>query len=248
MLLRRITQHVKNQNWFAVLLDFLIVVVGVFIGIQVANWNDGRAERNQASDLVMRMVAETSASSKELEEYTIVHQEISRKASLLAVSLKNAEDCLAMDTELVLLLVSFADFPPPRFSLPNAEQALTTGSLALLKSSAVKLSIQTITDEMAFIERQWQRYVSVKQDAYQVATRLAGVALTGDGELLGQVLGEYDLSSFELLTPEKLCGNTEIFGLFSTVATTQKVYVEYLGQVGQTLESHLAILMSEIAP
>jgi hypothetical protein len=44
MLLRRITQYVKTQNWFAIFIDFLIVVVGVFIGIQVANWNDTRKE------------------------------------------------------------------------------------------------------------------------------------------------------------------------------------------------------------
>ena len=42
MLLRRITKHIKDQNWFAVGVDFVIVVVGVFIGIQVANWNDTR--------------------------------------------------------------------------------------------------------------------------------------------------------------------------------------------------------------
>lgn len=42
MLLRRITKHVKDQNWLAVGIDFLIVVIGVFIGIQVANWNEGR--------------------------------------------------------------------------------------------------------------------------------------------------------------------------------------------------------------
>ena len=45
MLLRRITDHVKAQNWTAVALDFVIVVVGVFIGIQVANWNDARVDR-----------------------------------------------------------------------------------------------------------------------------------------------------------------------------------------------------------
>ena len=45
MLLRRITKHVKDQNWFAVGLDFLIVVIGVFVGLQVANWNDARADR-----------------------------------------------------------------------------------------------------------------------------------------------------------------------------------------------------------
>ena len=44
MLLRRIADHVKAQNWTAVALDFVIVVVGVFIGIQVANWNEARVE------------------------------------------------------------------------------------------------------------------------------------------------------------------------------------------------------------
>jgi len=47
MILRRVTEHVKAQNWLAVGIDFLIVVVGVFIGIQVANWNEGRIERIQ---------------------------------------------------------------------------------------------------------------------------------------------------------------------------------------------------------
>lgn len=36
MLLRRITEHVKNQNWFAVALDFLIVVVGLLIVFQIS--------------------------------------------------------------------------------------------------------------------------------------------------------------------------------------------------------------------
>ena len=45
MLLRRVTKHVKDQNWFAVGIDFCIVVIGVFIGIQVANWNEAQADR-----------------------------------------------------------------------------------------------------------------------------------------------------------------------------------------------------------
>lgn len=40
MLLRRITEHIKGQNWAAIGIDFVIVVVGVFIGIQVSNWNE----------------------------------------------------------------------------------------------------------------------------------------------------------------------------------------------------------------
>jgi hypothetical protein len=49
MLLRRITEHVRSQNWTAIAIDFVIVVVGVFIGIQVSNWNERLAfeEREQ---------------------------------------------------------------------------------------------------------------------------------------------------------------------------------------------------------
>ncbi|MFT5573220.1 MAG: hypothetical protein ACI9FR_002153 [Cryomorphaceae bacterium] len=42
MILRSVTQHVKDQNWFAVVLDFIIVVFGVFVGLQVSNWNEAQ--------------------------------------------------------------------------------------------------------------------------------------------------------------------------------------------------------------
>ena len=55
MLLRRITEHVRAQNWFAVLLDFVIVVVGVFIGIQVANWNAVTQDKARTAAMLSRL-------------------------------------------------------------------------------------------------------------------------------------------------------------------------------------------------
>ena len=45
MLLRRMIEHVKAQNWTAVALDFVIVVVGVFMGLQVQQWAQTRDDR-----------------------------------------------------------------------------------------------------------------------------------------------------------------------------------------------------------
>lgn len=42
MILRHITQHVKDQNWFAVGIDFFIVVVGILIAFQITNWSEQR--------------------------------------------------------------------------------------------------------------------------------------------------------------------------------------------------------------
>ncbi len=55
MLFRRVKKHVKAQDWFAVAVDFMIVVIGVFIGIQVANWNDTRQTERRAAEYLERL-------------------------------------------------------------------------------------------------------------------------------------------------------------------------------------------------
>ncbi len=66
MILRRITEHVKAQNWTAVALDFVIVVVGVFIGIQVANWNDARADKKTGREYIARIQQELLANQRDM--------------------------------------------------------------------------------------------------------------------------------------------------------------------------------------
>jgi hypothetical protein len=45
MILRRLVDGVREQNWFLVVLEVLIVVVGIFIGLQVNDWSDERIDR-----------------------------------------------------------------------------------------------------------------------------------------------------------------------------------------------------------
>ena len=61
MLLRRVIDHVRRQEWAAIAIDFVIVVVGVFIGIQAANWNEARADATLARDYLERIQRDLSA-------------------------------------------------------------------------------------------------------------------------------------------------------------------------------------------
>jgi hypothetical protein len=45
MILRRIIAHFRKQEWTAIGIDFVIVVLGVFLGLQVSNWNEAAADR-----------------------------------------------------------------------------------------------------------------------------------------------------------------------------------------------------------
>ena len=56
MLLRRFMVHIKEQNWFAVSLDILVVIVGIFLGMQVTEWNEERNETLLESQYMQRLL------------------------------------------------------------------------------------------------------------------------------------------------------------------------------------------------
>lgn len=60
MILRRVVQHVREQNWTAIAIDFVIVVVGVFLGIQIGNWNAQRIEAQRRGQIIDALVTNLS--------------------------------------------------------------------------------------------------------------------------------------------------------------------------------------------
>lgn len=68
MLLRRVAMHVRKQEWTAIAIDFVIVVVGVFIGIQVSNWNDERLREQTAQTYIERIREDLRANLGDFSE------------------------------------------------------------------------------------------------------------------------------------------------------------------------------------
>jgi hypothetical protein len=55
MILARLTLAIRQQNWFAVVLEFVIVVAGVVIGLQVTEWNKARQDRSDEAAFLARL-------------------------------------------------------------------------------------------------------------------------------------------------------------------------------------------------
>ena len=58
MIFRRFSEHFASQNWFAVGLDILVVITGIFLGLQVSEWNETRKERVEERAYLGRLVTE----------------------------------------------------------------------------------------------------------------------------------------------------------------------------------------------
>ena len=67
MLLRSITKHVRDQNWFAVALDFFIVVAGILIAFQITNWNEVRSDKSRIEHRLENVVDDLHADIAEIE-------------------------------------------------------------------------------------------------------------------------------------------------------------------------------------
>ena len=66
MILRRVIDHFRKQEWTAIAIDFLIVVIGVFVGIQAANLNDARGEERLGDEYLRAFREDLLADSKML--------------------------------------------------------------------------------------------------------------------------------------------------------------------------------------
>jgi hypothetical protein len=61
MILRRLTSSLQEQHWMTILIELLIVIVGVFIGTQVSNWNEARVQKAQTQRMLDELVPELHA-------------------------------------------------------------------------------------------------------------------------------------------------------------------------------------------
>ena len=55
MILRRLATSIRKQDWFTVVIETLIVVFGVYLGIQLGNWNGARQEQERAARYAERL-------------------------------------------------------------------------------------------------------------------------------------------------------------------------------------------------
>lgn len=55
MVLRRLTASLKEQHWMTIVIELVIVIVGVFVGTQVSNWNEARLENLKTERMLSQL-------------------------------------------------------------------------------------------------------------------------------------------------------------------------------------------------
>ncbi|WP_291204439.1 hypothetical protein [Hyphomonas sp.] len=145
MLLRRVISHVRNQEWTAIAIDFLIVVLGVFVATQVANWNAALIERELERAYLLRLHeevsimitqqeterAETVARAKRLEEVAAYFEAFGTPDA--ATPEPVSEHCSGVISSHLFA----GDITLP----PTISELISTGQILLVSNQALRMRI-----------------------------------------------------------------------------------------------------------
>lgn len=86
MFLKRLRNEASRQNWFGVAVDLVILVLGVFLGIQVSNWNQDRLDRAQGREYRDQIYLDLESNQRDLafrmhyDGQLLAHAEAARAA------------------------------------------------------------------------------------------------------------------------------------------------------------------------
>lgn len=140
MILRRFMQHVREQNWFAVFLEFVIVILGVVVGFQVTAWNAQRADRVYETDLLNRLHAEIENIESSPNVYGSRAFAVRDMLHEARPALFGADPQAELSIPACQVLAISNLVSPAPDSLPSLDELVATGRMQTLQNSALRVA------------------------------------------------------------------------------------------------------------
>ena len=150
MILARISRAIREQNWFAVALEFVIVIAGVVIGFQISQAAQVRAEERQFEELLVLIAMEMESNVETVEDYAAMTERHIRQ--LVALRTEMAAYSEQTDSERLDFVMTQA------VSIHDRILALDTSALDQLDDASNRRHIQGSQIERAIGE--WREAVS----------------------------------------------------------------------------------------
>ena len=152
MILRRVIQHVKKQEWTAIAIDFMIVVLGVFVGIQVSNWNAERETKIKSAVFTERLKTDLRGEAWGYEYLILYNKDILANAErVLSVM---ADEADMSDEQFVISAYRASQYKYNVRQRATYDEMISTGSIDLisdqtLRRTAVEIYTSTLFDEIS---------------------------------------------------------------------------------------------------
>jgi hypothetical protein len=165
MILSRLSKAVREQNWFAVVLEFVIVIAGVVIGFQVTAWNAARVDQARETAYIERLrddfVDIENTTRGGIESYTEMFEAADRIMAFIESGEAEPADDATFRSDLSSILLG--TIPPPRST--TFREMESAGQLSLISDPELRETLIEIDALLARYDRVFD-FVFTQQDRY----------------------------------------------------------------------------------
>lgn len=154
MIIRRIAEAFRRQDWFTVCVEVLIVVFGVFIGLQVDDWNSQRVEREMERQYLERLLADAESSVVAVTDASkILDRFIDGTVLVLSALQKKTLD---PDDTLKFhhAIADFSGLSPINPNLTTLYELQSAGRLSLIQNFKLRGQLVQLATQTSYMESQ----------------------------------------------------------------------------------------------
>jgi hypothetical protein len=150
MILRKLSHSLKEQNWTAIWIEFVLLVTGVFLGIQVSNWNAERETRQKSAIFTARLTTDLQVEAWAYQ-YLIEYQKDVQANARRALDGFDGSQPLS-DEQLVIAAYRATQYESQDRHRATYDELVSTGTIGLitdqkLRETAMMVYATTLIDQ-----------------------------------------------------------------------------------------------------
>ena len=136
MIGRRVIGHLKNQQWTAFGIEFVIVVLGIFIGLRVSNWNQERTVDRQAAKFAERLKTDLREEDWAYQLQITYNREVLANAEKAASALDGTTPI--SDESLLICAYRATQYKQRLRRRSTYDELISTGTIGLIRDQTLR--------------------------------------------------------------------------------------------------------------
>ncbi len=147
MIFKRTIESFRRRDWASVVIEILVVVVGVFIGLQVSNWNEDRETDRRSELFTERLKSDLREEAWGYEVQVAYYSDVAKYAQLAADALSGGPPL--SDQALLIAAYRATQYSGNIRRRATYDELTSTGEIGLIRDPALRdLAMRVYTAPM----------------------------------------------------------------------------------------------------
>ena len=146
MLIKRIAAAIRSRDWFAFVIEFAIVLLGVFLALQAGDWNQERKDRQLEQVYLSRLIDEARANIEILTQHEKIYEE--KIQFILTLPDLPLQETYQRDPGEFMYQLDFSTYVQiPNLRSETYQELESSGRLVLLRDTQLRSAIAGLVND-----------------------------------------------------------------------------------------------------